>query len=378
MNELDFDPEKDRVLNSVFLTLKRILLLSVGFLALWLSTATAGPKSGSCISEEDAQTELNRWSEFLKKSFNIQDEIPSSMIQKVQDGCWKKKLRLLDRFYLVIYKNPEVAKESVSSFLNSIRAQERPREQCIRDALRVARDLKLDWVNRILDRHRSRHAWQWKDPDLGPGQYLACPAQDTVAFFDSIVLMLHELNHLNAKEPCVYDPFADQERCLDSVASLPGAAKTKLDDFPTTVQNEKDSLELIQRTYLEAIPNVSLYSLLNELMGYSVSIQALTGILSSSGKPAVFADDGRQAALSNLLLVYVIRYIEQFKASDEATYSKMVGPKTENGKQVAALLKLGEESYQGWTKVLEAIHEPLKEFETGLWKLYETTRTKNL
>ncbi len=361
------------------LKLNRIVfLLAVIFFSNIFHSYCADEKSSTeCLDNGEVSKTINQILDFVSNSYSMGEPLSKGNIVLVEDRCWKKKYKIkndyLGSIQIVIYKDPNEADSGISYFLNSKHENAIPSGQCLNRALQIVDAMDAYWANNIIQKHRESKSWQWEDKDLGPMQFLDCGGTETLEFYESVALMLHELNHFitYSDSPCIYNPFDDNEMCFDLDPEFPAISSVAFDRFPTDNERSAYFLEIIQNTYLEGEDRTFL-NIAGELLSYSIELAARAKILDFFGKRAVVHSDGmRQGAIMNLFMVYMVRYLNFIKKNNKELYESKFCINCKNYIFAKKLLSISEYIHNMWIQALNKYSLSQRDFEENLWNIYE-------
>lgn len=288
----------------------------------------------------------------------------------VEDICRKRRYHR-GSYEIVLFREAEDPAKIAGS--TKVIGAGGDRMQCFERALGEIEALKIESAAETLSAYKAKFPIHWGDGDIGPAKWLACGGANSAEWADSIATMLHELMHdLRSEKDCLFQAGSASGLCFDFPADLPERGIAKLDRFPLKEPRALAAVKAVQDLYFDAL-NASFALLLDEILGYGVTVQALTKQLRVNGKAVIFPDPANSKARSYVVLpqmmYYGVRYLELLRKDHGRLYDQVVSRKG-NVENMGRLFADAEAKYRDWLGALADTGGKAKDPEEKFWNLY--------
>lgn len=329
-----------------------------------LLASCAGPKNpGNCVTKKDEK--------FLgEKLSTILSTVKGGPVtlKEIERSCHKIKYQAFDNVQVVIYRLPGMTK-TLSSTVNYTEPAEQSAcwNKALTDVMQIDKDGRYQ---QLLDLHKKMNPFEWQDLDIGPSKWVKCGPNNQEIYFGSLVTLVHEVNHevkkFDGDQVCLYMLEKKDHLCFEFDTDLPRRSLGKLDLNIIPHDAGRDMLTQMQDVYLLNIDQ-EIWSLLDELNAYGITLQTMTRILEVKGFDHIVTGGKRNLALVTMFQLIVKRYFERLKEKNPEAYQKIL---VDNKENLKALLKSSNESYKEWVRVLEKYNEKEKKAEAVFRKLF--------
>ena len=350
---------------------------SASFLLITLMGCSHAPITNSastpqCLDDNNIKTTLPQVEDFLKK-ISSADGVPTPKMEAVDDVCWKRKY-VAGAYDVLIYRDPEtkVVKGTVA-----LSQPAEFRRQCFSQALDDLQTGEPQLIKNLLQMTEKKAPEIWRDEDLGPVHWVACANPREGAYFDSLGLLLQELNQSLHNSNCIFVSSDNQMWCFSFQLIRPVRTFAKLNLNFLSDPRIKKSAELVQGQLIddqESERENPLLLLLQETQGFALATENSAALLKIRGVDPVYPNPEKPNDRSYRPLPQVMNtlalYLQKLRDSRPEIYIEiMEKPKDRLGMQ--KIFHAGEWAYEHWEKALKGAGKTSFPAETEFWQEYQ-------
>ncbi len=333
---------------------------------IFITSCAVKPKASQCVDERIAQEMLK----MITPMLNRMDGDSKSPFVLTKDACWKRTYTRNER-QVIVYVDP--VKKTTHMDTSNVKGPESEIRACLDRGLILAKSLDPELNGKILSENQKKKGHYFWDMDVGAVKWLKCSAEETPEWYESVGTMLHELNHENKTETCLFDPYGNQPLCFTDVKSLPLRSVAAFSKVPVSEKKAAEGLLQVQGLYLTD-SDQPYDMLLDELLSYSTTLHNFNKTLTNFGATKLYDKDGTRAgALLPFMQILVIRYLIKVWESDRKLFEEHLLLKEKNWQNLKILMGYAEHEYQSWVKSLHKAKKPERRAEKELRAIYLQT-----
>lgn len=332
-------------------------------LFLLLASCATSKKEADCVDKKGENTLVEKMETIL----STMQGTPVKL-KEIERSCHKVKYLAFDDVHVVVYRLPGM-KNALSSTVNFTdpTLQKNCWNQALIDLERL--DKNGEYLQ-LMKLHQRMHPFEWKDMDVGPNKWVKCGLKDQEQYYSSLETLVHEVDHevgtYNDDKVCLYLIEKKDYLCFRFAENLPKRSLGRLDLNIISLQGGRKLLSRLQEIYLTNIDQ-EVWSLLDELNAYGVTVRTMTRILQVKGNGYVITEGKRNMAIVSMFQLIVKRYFERLKIKYPADYQIAI---EQNRESLQTLLQNSNQAYLEWARELNKQQEKEKAAELTFRKLF--------
>jgi hypothetical protein len=326
-------------------------------------------KVASCLTENAIRNVMPDL-EILADKFNPS---PSNKTELKNSTCTKRTYERAG-YRIVIYKDKFWSPELAQGAIHPMKSEVDAPDVCLKRTLTKVEELGNPGLNLIIKKAKVKLGERWTDPELGPVSWIKCEDKDSLEYYDSVTIMLHELTHLLIRDNCLYVPFGDRFACVSLPSSLPPIAEARV-NFDTYEKTIQDHINKAQDVYMgKGREKETFLSLLDELNAYTVSLETALSFLEKKGKDTIYGPyDFRIMQYLPFVAFNIQLFLKKLKKNDPALFQRVFVADKKNQEALNFLISNSESVLNRWkaaTKENDNKQDPAHYVEDGMWDLY--------